>query len=479
MKKLRSIATFADLLILALVVVLNPLSSLQPSSKRTAPPHIPDKVEIRYTKVAKPDSLQCAMIGAEMDEMRYYLKVHNVSDEGYQFVAQYHRQLLQKAKIANKAYAAKDTSATSMPKKPGITRDTIAAKDRPMIAVKMSGGYWKAGHFLTGSLNGKGIARDWRGRIVSAVWNCDTVVYGMRSDSQGRYVGQMDSLLQACGQGIMDERDGCHKEGFWQNDVLHGFAFDSSPNHQLRIGEWKEGKFLGEKLKYTTERIYGIDISRHQHEKGKKRFGIDFHKLRITSLGKRHDAQGRSFPVSFIYIKSTEGTTIRNRYFMSDYMKAKKAGIHVGAYHFFSIKSSAELQAKYFVNHTLFRKGDFPPVLDVEPTDAQIRKIGGANVLMKRIRIFMEYVEKRTGMRPILYVSQSFINKHMVNATDLKKNYNVWIARYGQYKPDVRLVYWQLCPDGRVDGISGDVDINVFNGYQNQFDEFVKTGFHK
>lgn len=468
MKKLRSIATFADLLILALVVILNPLSPLQPSSRHT-PPHIPDKVEIRYHKTIAPDSLQRARIEAEMDEMRYYLKVHNVSDEGYQFVAQYHRQLLQKAKMAS---AARDTQKT-IPTR----RDTIAAKDRPMIAVKMSGGYWKAGHFLTGSLNGKGIARDWKGRIVSAVWNCDTVVYAIRTDEQGRYIGQMDSLLQACGQGMMDEWDGCHKEGFWQDDILNGFAFDSSPNHQLRVGEWKEGKFLGERLKYTTERIYGIDISRHQHEKGRKRYGIDFSKLRITSLGKRHDAQGRTFPVSFIYIKSTEGTTIRNRYFMSDYMKAKKAGIHVGAYHFFSLKSSAELQAKYFVNHTLFRKGDFPPVLDVEPTDAQIRKMGGDEALMRRIRIFMEYVEKRTGMRPILYVSQMFINRHMANAADIKKKYNVWIARYGQYKPDVRLVYWQLCPDGRVDGITGEVDINVFNGYQNQFQEFVKTGF--
>ena len=470
MKKLRSIATFADLMILALVVVLNPLSPFNPKYYVT-PPRIPDKVEIRYAKTTAPDSLRRERIEAELEEMRYYLRVHNVSDEGYQYVAQYNAQLVQKAKMGG--------SQQNGQRKLQTTRDTITAKDRPMVAVKMNGGCWKAGHFLVGRLNGKGITRDWKGNVVSAVWNCDTVVYGMRTDERGSYIGQMDSFLQACGQGILDEWDGCHKEGFWQADELQGFGFDSSPNHQLRIGEWKAGKFLGEKLKYTTERIYGIDISRHQHEKGRKRFGIDFAKLRITSLGKRHDAQGRTFPVSFIYIKSTEGTTIRNRYFMSDYMKAKKHGIHVGAYHFFSLKSSAELQAKYFVNHTLFRKGDFPPVLDVEPTDAQIRKIGGTDVLMKRIRIFLEYVERRTGMRPILYINQLFINKHMVYAPDIKKKYNVWIARYGQYKPDVRLVYWQLCPDGRVDGISGDVDINVFNGYQNQFDEFVKTGFHK
>jgi lysozyme len=236
---------------------------------------------------------------------------------------------------------------------------------------------------------------------------------------------------------------------------------------------------MGERMKYTSERIYGIDISRHQHEKGRKRFDIDWSKLRITSLGARHNAGGQTFPVSFVYIKSTEGTTIRNRYFMSDYMKAKQHGIHVGAYHFFSLKSSAQAQAIYFVNHTLFRKGDFPPVLDVEPTDAQIKKIGGDDVLMQRIRTFMEIVEKRTGMRPILYISQNFINNHMNNAADIKQKYNVWIARYGQYRPDVRLLYWQLCPDGKVSGITGDVDINVFNGYKKQFEEFEKTGYYK
>jgi lysozyme len=160
-------------------------------------------------------------------------------------------------------------------------------------------------------------------------------------------------------------------------------------------------------------------------------------------------------------------------------MNAKKYGIRVGAYHFFSLKSSPTAQANYFVNHTLFRKGDFPPVMDVEPTDGQIKKIGGDDVLMERIRTFMSIVERRTGMRPILYVSQNFIKHHMANASDIKQKYNVWIARYGQYRPDVKLVYWQLSADGKVEGINGSVDINVFNGYQVQYEEFKQMGFYK
>ena len=38
----------------------------------------------------------------------------------------------------------------------------------------------------------------------------------------------------------------------------------------------------------------------------------------------------------------------------------------------------------------------------------------------------------------------------------------------------MRLAIWQLSPDGRVSGIRGEVDINVFNGYRDQFEEFVE-----
>ena len=451
MKKVRHIATFADLLILAIVVIINPTSPITPYHPFKAP-CISDKVEVHYTKALSTDSLTQSLkkTEAQLSEMKYYLKVHNVTDEGYNQVAHYNQTLLDRKDWLQRIF---ELSAANRLPSPSSQTITIPAKDRPLIAVKLSKGHWHARHFTFTPLYGKALTRDYQGRIVSAVYVADTVVSAIRIDSAGVYQGQVDSYLQANGQGTYLANNGEYYEGHWQNDRKNGFGFLSSPFMQLKAGEWKNGKFLGERLRYTSERIYGIDISRHQHEKGRKRYSIDWNKVRITSLGARHNAEGRTFPISFVYIKSTEGTNIRNRYFLSDYMKAKKQGIRVGAY--------------------------FPPVLDVEPSDAQIRKIGGDEELMKRIRIFMDIVEQRTGMRPILYISQSFINHHMNKATDIKQKYNVWIARYGQYKPDVKLVYWQLCPDGKVDGITGDVDINVFNGYQAQFDEFIRTGFHE
>ena len=69
MKKLRSIASIADLIVLVLIVVLNPLSPLQPSYRLNPPPHIPDKIIIRYYQDVKPDSLLSKRLEAELDEM--------------------------------------------------------------------------------------------------------------------------------------------------------------------------------------------------------------------------------------------------------------------------------------------------------------------------------------------------------------------------------------------------------------------------
>ena len=101
--------------------------------------------------------------------------------------------------------------------------------------------------------------------------------------------------------------------------------------------------------------------------------------------------------------------------------------------------------------------------------------MGGKSVLLARIRSWMSIVEKHVGVRPILYVSQTFVNRYLADAQDIKKNYKIWIARYGEYKPDIQLVIWQLCPDGRVSGIHGHVDINVFNGYSDVYEDFLTT----
>ncbi|MBD9299734.1 MAG: glycosyl hydrolase family 25 [Prevotella sp.] len=298
------------------------------------------------------------------------------------------------------------------------------------------------------------------------------------TDSLSNYEGEVDSVGCPNGHGKwIDLAKGTYYEGNWKHGKRNGFGYSVARRKILRVGEWVNDAYKGERLVYSSDRIYGIDISKYQHVIGKKKYRINWSQLRITHLGnisKKRVSGTVNYPIRFIYIKSTEGTTLLNPYYRKDYQAARAHGFKVGSYHFFSTLSPALKQAQHFVKHTFVRKGDFPPVLDVEPTPQQIKKMGGTGVLFARVRTWLNYVERQTGVRPILYISQTFVNRYLNQAPDLKQNYHIWIARYGEYKPDIRLVYWQLCPDGRVAGIHGKVDINVFNGYRDAYDKFVK-----
>ena len=378
------------------------------------------------------------------NELNYYLHRHSVQDEGFDMVARYSEE----GDSTLSAYKPRGTySLTSFVKLKDYQRE------------------------------GKCMVRDMYGRIIIGQFRADTLVYGIRIDSLGTYAGQFNRHLMAHGHGSYQSGEGTYYEGHWESDRRNGFGFSVSPSI-LKAGIWRNNQFIGEQMVYTTERIYGIDISRYQHEIGRRRYGINWKQLRIKGLGRRISEQRVNgevdYPVSFVFIKSTEGISIMNRYYANDYANCRKNSIPVGAYHFFSLRQDPVSQANHFLKHSKFLRGDLPPMLDIEPSNAMIAQTGGPEMMFKNIRIWLKIVERRTGVRPLLYISQNFVNTWMDYAPDLKRDYQFWIARYGEYKPDIHLSLWQLSADGAVRGIQGHVDLNVFNGYQGQWEEFLQ-----
>ena len=88
-------------------------------------------------------------------------------------------------------------------------------------------------------------------------------------------------------------------------------------------------------------------------------------------------------------------------------------------------------------------------------TEAQLRK----NVIR-----WMDYVEQHYGATPILYTSYTF-RRDYLNTSEFDR-YPFWIAHY--YVEHLRYkgpwTFWQHSDRGHVDGIKGEVDVNVFNG---------------
>lgn len=191
--------------------------------------------------------------------------------------------------------------------------------------------------------------------------------------------------------------------------------------------------------------IHGIDISHYQGT-------IDWNTLKNEALIKE-------CPIRFIMIKATEGATQIDENFEDNFYQAREHGFMRGAYHFFSPGVSPRLQAEYFLHWAKLEDGDLPPVLDIE-------KDGGMSVaeVRKAALEWLRIVEARCGQKPIIYTSYKFKLKYL--DTDEFAEFPYWIAHYYvdkvEYKGEWK--FWQYTDCGRLPGITGNVDCNVYNG---------------
>lgn len=444
----------------------------------------------------------------QLSEIDYYMHSHDMQDEGFDVVIRHRETVMQKQDSISALIGSirKLSKAKRFRVKEQTAYSLVYGNKR--FKAKESFTLRKDYKAFRASEDGFALfLRQFRSDGFRPVYiGADSIGYGdTPSKALSAPADTIVCRIQQKGQNLVaiHYKGGGYYEGEYSDSLQARHGFGIGFDNRVRAGKWENGKFKGEQPVYSANHVYGIDISRWQHElpgrkgyrtvvkkvrRGKQWrrirvrqkivYPIQWDRLRITSLGtlsKKRVNGTVDFPISFVYIKSTEGISIKNDYYRNDYAQSRKHGYKTGSYHFFSLKSSATAQADYFMKNSRYSAGDLPPVLDLEPSEAQIRAIGGSKALLARARKWLETVEKRWGVRPILYVNQSFINKHL-NETDtktdagyIKKNYNIWIARYGEYKPDVHLVFWQLSPDGRVAGIKTPVDINIFNGYSAAF----------
>lgn len=190
--------------------------------------------------------------------------------------------------------------------------------------------------------------------------------------------------------------------------------------------------------------IRGIDISHYQQR-------IDWEVLRNAKLG--------GDPVRFVFIKATEGKDLMDDDFNHNFHKALENNIIRGAYHFYVPGVDAKRQAQFYLHQVNLLPGDLPPVLDVEKTG----KLSKSQI-REDIMTWLRIVEKEYDAKPIIYTSYKF-KKDILNEACFDE-YPLWIAHY--YVPQLeyngKWMFWQHTDCGRVNGIKGFVDCNIFNG---------------
>ena len=191
--------------------------------------------------------------------------------------------------------------------------------------------------------------------------------------------------------------------------------------------------------------IRGIDISHYQGD-------IDWDQLQNAMIEK--------CPIRFIVMKATEGSSKIDPSFKYNFKQALEYGYIRGAYHFWSNHSSARQQAYFFLNNVPLESGDLPPVLDVEhkPKDKSVEDF------QQDILTWLHIVEDRYHVKPIIYTYYKFKKQYL--DTPVFDDYPYWIAHYyvdkieyqGEWK------FWQHTDAGKLPGIKGYVDFNIYNG---------------
>lgn len=190
--------------------------------------------------------------------------------------------------------------------------------------------------------------------------------------------------------------------------------------------------------------IRGIDISHHQGT-------IDWDKLSRSKIGDEG--------ISFVFIKATEGQNFLDENFNDNFYQARENGLLRGAYHYFKPSVPAKAQAQYFMKQVHLEPGDLPPVLDIEEKgDLSVAQ------LQKAARTWLDAVEKRYGVPPIIYTNYKFKQSYL-DSKDFDK-YPYWIAHYYvrnlTYKGPWK--FWQHTDCGKLNGVREKVDLNIYNG---------------
>ena len=188
--------------------------------------------------------------------------------------------------------------------------------------------------------------------------------------------------------------------------------------------------------------VHGIDISHYQGD-------INWKMLEQTRQGQ--------FPISFIFMKATEGGDYADDKFVANFDSARTHGFIRGAYHFYNPKTDANKQADFFIQSVKLEPGDLPPVLDIEKKGKDMKK------LQQDLKVWLRKVESHYGVKPIIYASYKFKTRYLNDS--VFNSYPYWIAHY--YVDSVRYQgdwkFWQHTDVGTLPGIDEKVDLNVFN----------------
>lgn len=234
------------------------------------------------------------------------------------------------------------------------------------------------------------------------------------------------------------------KRLLWSVAVLPALVAAAACSDSGREGECVGS--AGDALKVCAgpTTVPGIDVSAYQGN-------VDW--VKVKAAGKQ-----------FAFVRVSDGKNSLDSKFGANWKSSKSAGVIRGTYQFFRPSQDPIVQADLLLAELSknggLQVGDLPPVLDLEATDG----VAAATVVSKA-KQWLSHVEAALGVKPIVYTA-AFMSSTLGNNFG---GYTLWVANYGVTCPTMpsgwsKWAFWQSSDSGAVAGITGNVDLDVFDG---------------
>ena len=207
----------------------------------------------------------------------------------------------------------------------------------------------------------------------------------------------------------------------------------------------KNGYMCYEDDRYKSRLL--IDVSSHNGE-------IDWDKVKGAGID--------GVMIRLGYRGYGDATIVEDECFQKNIAGAKDAGLKVGVYFFSQATTPEEAieEAEYVTKKIWGRGVTLPVAFDMEPFMGNERFINhDIKSKTEMADAFLKVISK-FGYEPILYGNPTWLS----NDVDISKltEYPVWLAHYTfSTEWPYKFRMWQFTSNGRVNGINGDVDINL------------------
>lgn len=163
--------------------------------------------------------------------------------------------------------------------------------------------------------------------------------------------------------------------------------------------------------------------------------------------------------------------------FKENYEGAKAAGISIGCYHYSYSDSAddAKREAEFCLENIRDMKLEYPVCFDIE--DREMLKLSNRQ-RTDIVKAFCGEIEK-AGYYAMFYCNLNWLNNYLIK-DELLPKYDLWLAQWNVAVPAVSCGIWQKTDKGYINGISGNIDIDI--AYKN-YPEIMKqkglNGFSK